>query len=535
MMSDSQSSVINYSFTVTSKQTPIAMTKVAKLPFSPQKVGAVTCPTGRSRSPLSPKQQHFRVYSITTLITAVMSGKRSAEAHDRYAPSDAKKPRFDYRNPSTLAPDAPDEDAILELDEIGKAGQQTKRNAVKLDGYESDSSTENFDSRAEEKANLAKHNDLGNAKSMDEDENDMFADLDTGTAGTGGGGDGDDDEELSREGKKKAKEVRFMDVADIEGQVRSSKAGGHVSADFTLANQKGKGKVSIDQEVESSSESGSDSERDRLDPEDEDAEELGAGSKKRHAPRLDAFHMQQEGEDGRFDETGNYIRKAVDPDAVHDSWLDGLNKKDMKKARDAQEARERERREKLAADDAVLTSDLLSTLIQHLDKGESVLEALQRLNSQKRKEKKVPKWQQKKKKKIASTDGDEMDVDPEVKQEDPIEVRRREAVEAITGAADQLFSRGDQDIYEQEREMLLRQYKRDTGEDWVAPISEKNGDHVADTTWEYRWSDARDGGEAHGPYDTQTMRSWNQAGYFGEGVEFRRLGGSDWSSSLDFM
>ena len=54
--------------------------------------------------------------------------------------SDTKKPRFDVRNPSALAPDAPEEDAILEADEIGRRGQQTKRNAVNIDGYESDSS-----------------------------------------------------------------------------------------------------------------------------------------------------------------------------------------------------------------------------------------------------------------------------------------------------------------------------------------------------------------------------------------------------------
>ncbi|KAG9823125.1 hypothetical protein KCU68_g16404, partial [Aureobasidium melanogenum] len=78
--------------------------------------------------------------------------KRSAEASDRYISPDSKKPRFDHRNPSTLAPDAPEEDAILELDEIGKGGLQTKRNAVKLDGYESDSSDDNFDVRADEKA-----------------------------------------------------------------------------------------------------------------------------------------------------------------------------------------------------------------------------------------------------------------------------------------------------------------------------------------------------------------------------------------------
>ena len=54
--------------------------------------------------------------------------------------------------------------------------------------------------------------------------------------------------------------------------------------------------------------------------------------------------------------------------------------------------------------------------------------------------------------------------------------------------------------------------------------------------WEYRWSDARDGGQAHGPYDGAMMVSWNDAGFFGEGVEFRRAGeGGEWSRSVDFI
>ena len=125
--------------------------------------------------------------------------KRTAEASERYVSPDSKKPRFDARNPSTLAPDAPEEDAILELDEIGKGGMQTKRNAVKLDGYESDSSDDNFEARADEKAELAKQEGRSadtkssknagwnkrpqeNGKSKDEDEMDMFADVDEGTA-----------------------------------------------------------------------------------------------------------------------------------------------------------------------------------------------------------------------------------------------------------------------------------------------------------------------------------------------------------------
>ncbi|KAL9090120.1 MAG: hypothetical protein Q9165_005400 [Trypethelium subeluteriae] len=451
--------------------------------------------------------------------------KRSGEefarnhAHDVEGPS-SKKPRFDYRNPSTLAPDAPEEDTILELDEIGKGGAQTKRNAVNLDGYESDSSNENFDARANAKAQLVKeekrHDGRGQTTgpSKDEEENDMFADLDDQA-------DGDEDEDLAQEGKKPKKGVRFLDEAEIEGQVINSKSGGHVSADFKL-----KSKVTErDAEVESSSESGGDEERDQIG--DDVDEELGAGAKKKHAPKLDAFNMKQEGEEGRFDESGNYVRKATDPDAVHDSWMDGLSKKDMKRAKEAEEKREEDRRKQNAADDAILTSDLLNTLILHMETGETVLESLARLNKGREKN---PKWQKNKR----PNGNDDMDVSTDGFAEDTAETRRKEMVEAVTGAADQLYSRGQPDVYEAERELLMRQYRRETGDDWKQPEDNESGSNQV-SQWLYRWSDARDGGETHGPYDGMTMVSWQEAGYFGEGVEFRREEESTWRSSVDFL
>ena len=46
--------------------------------------------------------------------------------------------------------DAPEDDVFLDHDAVGKGGAQTKRNAVKLDGYDSDSSEGNFDARADD-------------------------------------------------------------------------------------------------------------------------------------------------------------------------------------------------------------------------------------------------------------------------------------------------------------------------------------------------------------------------------------------------
>ncbi|MCJ1302201.1 hypothetical protein MMC08_005004 [Hypocenomyce scalaris] len=467
-------------------------------------------------------------------------GEEFARTHylDADGPS-SKKPRFDVRNPSALAPDAPEEDAILDADEIGKRGQQTKRNAVNIDGYESDSSNEGFDARADVKAKEAKQREKNEAaapvaSSAMEEENDMFADLDDDFR------DGDEDEETMKEGKKSKKNVRFLGEDEIEGQVAGSKSGGYVSADFSLngrgeTNARARGKQR-DIEAESSSESDVDEEERAAVPKQVD-EELGAGGKKEHAPKLDAFNMKAEQEEGRFDAQGNFVRKAADPDAVHDSWLEGVSKKDMKKAKEAADKRDEERRQKAIADDAVLTSDVLKTLIPCLDRGETVLEALARLGRGKAKKK--PKWQNKNKNKRAQDD--EMDVDAEKPAEDPAETRRREAVEAITGAADQLLRRGQAEIYDAEREVLMRQYRRESGEDWVDPPKEELQDEAGEGSgevkqWDYRWSDARDGGEAHGPYDGRMMVSWNNAGYFGDGVEFRHAGEEgEWSRSVDFV
>ena len=462
------------------------------------------------------------------------AGEEFARTHDFSAsdpdgPSSLKKPRFDVRNPSALAPDALEDDAFLEADEIGKRGLGTKRNAVQVDGYGSDSSNEGFDARADAKARGGKG---GKGKgSKDEEEDDMFADLEAG--------DGDEDDEVSAQGKKKGKNVRFLGEDEIEGQVAGSRSGGHVSADFSVGAAGGRGerngiadRVRGSGNVDDSEESDVD-EEERADVGDVD-EEIGAGGKKEHAPKLDAFNMKNEQEEGRFDDQGNFVRKAADADAVHDSWLEGVSKKDMKKAKEAADKRDDEQRQKQRENDALLTSDILSTLIQHMEKSETVLEALARLG--KGKAKKVQKWKKPSKNKKDVEDA--MDMDAEKPSDDLQEMRRKAAVEAITGAADQLYTRGQAEIYDAEREGLIRQYARETGEQWVD--FPKEDDAGADgirslKQWEYRWSDARDGGESHGPYDGPMMVQWNEAGYFGDGVEFREVGESGWSRVVDFV
>ena len=430
---------------------------------------------------------------------------------DLTGPSSNKKPRFDLRNPSSLAADAPEEDPILDADEIGRRGQHVGRNAVNLDGYESDSDVEDFSARIEEKGkrSQAKH---------DAQDDDMFAELQEDF----GEEEVDADEAL----RKNKKSVRFLRDDEIEGQVASSESGQVLRADL----RKGKGRSNAAEGGEEDSESDVADEERATVTRGIDSE-LGAGAKKKHAPLLDAFNMRSEQEEGQFDEQGNYVRKAVDPDAVYDTWLEGLSRKDIRQAKEAADKREEERKLRDRITDGILTADLLKTLLMHLLRGETVLEALARIGNGVRRK---PKWQTSKRRDKQKNQTE----DVEMTEDNSGEKAKVEAIEALTGAADLLMGRGETDIYDTERELLTRQYRRETGEEWHDPISDNSDEDVGNespTMWEYRWSDARDGGNVHGPYDSAMMESWANAGYFGDGVEFRRLGDTEkWSSVPDF-
>ena len=459
--------------------------------------------------------------------------KRAVEDFARTHHKDAeirqafKKPRFDLRNPSALAPDAEEDNITLNADVIGSRGLQVHRNAVNIDGYDSDSENEGFGGKAAAKARAKEE------KSKDEEAGDMFADLEDDFK------DGDDSEgDGTRKEPEKKKAVRFLEADEIEGQILNSRSGGHVSMNFK-ADNRGNGITNgLDQSqlesqaIESSSESDVGDEI-RAEPGEDIDEELGAGAKKTHAPKLDAFNMRSEHEEGRFDDQRNFVRKAADPDAVHDSWLEGLSKKDMRRAKEAADKREEERRKADVQKDSVLTSDALKKLIPLLERGETVLEALARLG--KGIERK-PRWQTKNRNKSKQEIGIR---NAEMEDVDQAEAKRKAAVEAITESADLILGRDQPEIYDAEKALLIRLYQRETGEEWDEQATredEETGIDSGPKMWEYRWSDARDGGEVHGPYEGNMMVQWNDAGYFGDGVEFKRAGDSvEWSRVVDFL
>jgi CD2 antigen cytoplasmic tail-binding protein 2 len=287
-------------------------------------------------------------------------GENFARTHHHEDESDSKRVKFDVRNPSTLAPDAREEDAILDADVIG--GSNTKRGAVNLDGYDSDSENEDFNTRNEkrkkEEADAANSASKASGNTAgDDDDDDMFAaDDDDAANGDKKVPEGGDVEESDIKKNK----VRFLDADQIDGAENTSRD-----------------KEGIRLDDDGSSDDEADVEL-AIQEEGVD-EEVGLGGLKKHAPKVEAFNLKQEMEEGQFDQDGNYIRKGGDPDAVHDSWLQGLSKKEMRKAAAAHEKREAEARKQRLEDDAILVSELLKTLILNLERAETPLEALARL------------------------------------------------------------------------------------------------------------------------------------------------------------
>ena len=242
--------------------------------------------------------------------------------------SSSKKTRF-------LDPDEDPTNFSEQVESNLEDDPRTRRKGrVRTEGYESDSSDD-----GEGVVNSRKP-----ANEAEGDDDDMFA-----TAA--------DDEKKPAENAKKDKN-KFLRLGDIEGQEFGRRGLGNGSE---------------------SSESD--------EPEDED--DIERKKKAGMGYELSSFNMREEMEEGKFSADGSYIR-AFDPHAVHDRWLDDTNEKEIKKARRIHKHRERMERERQEAEEKELQDvggkvAIEMKLLAQLKKGETVLEALQRLGAKKNK------------------------------------------------------------------------------------------------------------------------------------------------------
>ncbi|KAJ8494930.1 hypothetical protein ONZ45_g13069 [Pleurotus djamor] len=320
-----------------------------------------------------------------------------------------------------------------------------RKGRVKQEGYDSDSSDDG------EGVVFSRKKAEGGG---DDEDDDMFA-----------MGDKEDKEE--EVGGKKKKKDEYLRLGDIEGQ-----------------------------EFKEDGDGSKDSEESEIEDEDhaERRKKLGMGYE------LSSFNMKEEMEEGKFTEDGMYVR-TFDPHGVHDRWMDGLDEKEIKQARKRKKKQEREQQQKMQAEETELAqsggpASFQLTLLAFLKKGETVLEALQRLGKQKQKPK--------------------------------------DEISQVTHLASTLMGLGDSDIYSRTYEELLRDVRR------AGLLSDSATPPSADAQFEYKWDVPEVVGQtpaAFGPFSEDEMKAWYKASYFGpsgDKVKVRKVGGEwgDWDDVI---
>lgn len=365
------------------------------------------------------------------------------------------------------------EEQLLEQDIDGNR-RRRKHPKVDTTQYNDDSSDEDYEER-----------EPVNQEKKDDTDSDMFA--------------SDDEDENKNEVKTKVKKskVEFLDVKTFEKDLGLDQKG-------TGDDEKNQGSEEDDDEEEEEDQHNEDYYNNQED-------EHNHKRPPKREPKLDAFNLKEEQSEGRFDIDGNFIRADNSDDEQDNNWLDGIKKKDIKKAKRAQEKRDKLRKEYQSKQENFSVEELLFNLITLLQPVEAPMEALQRLNKSK------PK---KKSKKVEVTD--------EEKQK---EEERKSAVIKITEYAERLIECGFQDIYELEKEDLILKYKEESGKQYVRPKTlEKDQEHnneEAETQvskkWEFRWENDE---QIHGPYGSHEMNYWKN-NYFQDKVEVREVGQSE--------
>lgn len=366
----------------------------------------------------------------------------------------------------------PNEDPANFAEEVDSALENPlakRKGRVKNEGYDSDSSDDG------EGVVLSRRKDADGEGADDDD--DMFAMADK------------EEKKDEVHGKKKEE---FLRLGDIEGQ-----------------------------EFNDGEDSNSDTEDE---PEDEDERErrkkAGMGFE------LSSFNMREEMEEGKFAADGTYVR-SFDEHAVHDRWMDDLDDKEIKLARRRKRQQERIQREKMKAEEIELEQSggkgaLEMQLVGMLKKGETILEALQRLGAK-------SKQNLRSTRKVNGKAKDEtaMAVDKAIEKPKGLN-----DIDMITHLASNLMSLGDTDIYSRSYEELVRTV-RSSGRvepNWTPPS--------ADITYEYKWDiPGQSTEETFGPFSEEEMKMWYTAVYFGESgekVKVRKVG-DDWGAWDDVV
>jgi len=458
----------------------------------------------------------------------------------------------------------------LQFDELNQVGK-IKKGRVKVDGYDSDSSTENTEVRKTKK----KHED-----------DDIFADEEEPQDGK---------KELPKfdkidvglKVKKGAEKKDFLELGDIEGQ------------EFGKEDDDREGEED-DDDVRGGKQQDNDSdysdEEEDFVPGDEfanadDAPRARRKSKKGMGFLLSKFNMAEELQEGRLAADGSYVASAKDPEAVHDNWLEGMNKKIIKQAREAKRMRDEQLRTQAEKEEGMASlrtrKECYIALLGLLPAGDgrSVSQILCQLGNEKRALERAENKPKKKVVKKSAMDGtipDSMVIDhrttddpppersnnaskdavPAAKSEEQVKLDRR--IGEITDLASMLMgTHGELDIYDMSHGSIVGILKSEglVSRDWVPPrveeeVRSRTDGHSGGATpvrphsagkplisrpttlaaaaaaatlpqspqVYYKFIQPQDppsGADppVYGPFDLPTMHAWAQQGFFGNNFD----------------
>ena len=221
--------------------------------------------------------------------------------------------------------------------------------------------------------------------------------------------------------------------------------------------------------------------------------------------KFEPFNLEKEMEEGHFNEAGYYVRKK-DELAIHDTWLHGITKKDMEKARDAQEKMIKKNDEYTQVKKDA--NQLWLEVVNILKPKETLTGALKRCGGTKE-----PAWKKKKSKQ------DTVFLILIFKASVPRDV---EKINQLTYLSDQLMSLGHFDIYDLNYEQIIDKLKKQgvVGNDWapgkpIGTIKNGNASNHASVFYEFKWGS--EGDDIFGPYGAEDMNAWQKQGYFDNG------------------
>lgn len=305
---------------------------------------------------------------ITPRIIHTDNTQLDHEMSKRTHPDEGPSKRTRFASPSRLESTTTD---FLEDDLLDAGSNKKDRRSLKdTSGYESDSTDEEGEGVVPSRRKKGK----GKGGEDDDEDEDMFG--------------GSDEEKEGKRDKKDRQE--FLSLGDIEGQDFGRKKGLAAPSDDeddddddndnkdTGSGKKGKRRSTLD-------DPDYDSEEEAL------AASQGTGLDGPMAAELTAFNMRNELGEGRMTADGeSYSVNERDPNERYDKWLEGTDKNVIRKARRAKREQEKaelelERREKEAAEDGSRRTQeegLMRELVGLLERGETVLEGLQRVGQE---------------------------------------------------------------------------------------------------------------------------------------------------------